>query len=280
MSMDFMANNPSFVSKLDSDGYISISYLLSLPSISKYTISQDDLVDIIKTVPTVSLAPNNMSVRLSLPMARKTIILRDVPPDTIESTIRSLFSEDAIETIKEEINHSWFVTLKTEEDALLSLEELKTKAIAGTPLKARIKSEYYMKVFMQHLHSALKSAPSEAKPRRMSVDATPFVLSDGKLDEMRRTFQLRAALQQPSEMDDFSFGGDVNRYRGFKYWLSVSLNRSIDLFPSFSESASSIPFVATSSPHVGYTEKFIRYTPEEILEIVHVHSADLLTSRT
>ena len=114
----------------------------------------------------------------------------------------------------------------------------------------------------------------------MSVDATPFVLSDGKLDEMRRTFQLRAALQQSSEMDDFSFGGDVNRYRGFKYWMSVLLNRSIDLFPSFSESSSSIPFVATSSPHVGYTEKFIRYTPEEILEIVHVDSAELLTSRT
>ena len=46
--------------------------------------------------------------------------------------------------------------------------------------------------------------------------------------------------------------------------------RSIDLFPDYGKEGSTLPFVATSSVHIGYKGEFIRYSPEQIWEIVRV----------
>ena len=52
--------------------------------------------------------------------------------------------------------------------------------------------------------------------------------------------------------------------------MIVLIERSIDLFPDYGKEGSTLPFVATSPVHIGYKGEFIRYTSEQILEIVHV----------
>lgn len=259
MSMDHLATTPSLVTRLDSEGYLSLSYLMSLSSISKTGISRSELIDVIRTIPTLSLSPTLTGVRVSIPVARKTVILRDLPADTTEDMVRSLFEGVTIESIKEEISNSWFVTFSTEEEALSSLNSLQTRTFAGAPIKARMKSEYYMKVFTRQLSTILGTPKNEPKHRRMSADATPFDLSDSKLEELTKTLQSKQPLELSADMDEFSLITESNKYKGF----------DIDLFPDYGKEGSTLPFVATSSVHIGYKGEFIRYTSEQILEIVH-----------
>ena len=216
MSMDHLANTPSLVSRLNSDGYLSLSYLLSLSSISKSGISRNELVEIIQTIPTLSLSPDLLGVRVSIPVARKTLILRELPDGITEGTVRSLFDGVKIESIREEISNSWFVTFLTEEEALSCLDSLKNRTLGGVPIKARMKSEYYMKVFTRQLTSILGTPKNEPKSRRMSADATPFNLSDSKLEEIKKTFQYIKPSEQPNDMDEFSLITESHKYKGFE----------------------------------------------------------------
>ena len=194
MSMDHLATTPSLVTRLDSEGYLSLSYLMSLSSISKTGISRSELIDVIRTIPTLSLSPTLTGVRVSIPVARKTVILRDLPADTTKDMVRSLFEGVTVESIKEEISNSWFVTFSTEEEALSSLNSLQTRTFAGAPIKARMKSEYY----------------------RMSADATPFDLSDSKLEELTKTLQSKQPSELSADMDEFSLITESNKYKGFE----------------------------------------------------------------
>ena len=216
MSMDHLATTPSLVTRLDSEGYLSLSYLMSLSSISKTGISRSELIDIIRTIPTLSLSPTLTGVRVSIPVARKTVILRDLPADTTEDMVRSLFEGVTIESIKEEISNSWFVTFSTEEEALSSLNSLQTRTFAGAPIKARMKSEYYMKVFTRQLSTILGTPKNEPKHRRMSADATPFDLSDSKLEELTKTLQSKQPSELSADMDEFSLITESNKYKGFE----------------------------------------------------------------
>ena len=214
--MDYLAKSPSLGTRLDSEGYLSLSYLLSLSSISKTKISRSDLVEVIQTIPTLALSPNLAGVRVSIPVARKTLILRDLPDGTTEDMIRPLFDGVTIESIKEEISNSWFVTFSTEEEALSSLKSLQTRTLNGDPIKARMKSEYYMKVFTRQLSSIIGTQKAELKPRRMSADAIPFDLSDSKFEELKKTLQYKKPSEPSNDMDEFSLITESHKYKGFE----------------------------------------------------------------
>ena len=168
MSVRYMANNPSFVSKLDEDGYMSLDYLLSLPDFQQLVIIEEDLVDIIPSIPSLSLSPDKKGVRISLPVARKTVIIRDSAETTTEESIRSLLSSFSIECVKKEIGNSWFITLSSEEEAHQMVEYLSLHPLDGKLVKSRIKAEFYLKELMKNMEGLKTST-------KFSVSATPFV---------------------------------------------------------------------------------------------------------
>ena len=171
-----MADTPTFVAKLDNEGYLPVSYLTSQKSIKDYGLDESTIVDIIKSIDTLSIAPDNSGVRISLPVARKTIILRDIPEDTSESTIRSLLPGFEIECIKKEVANSWFITFDSEDSAVRACELIQGQSLSNRPIKARVKSEFYMKVFMKRLQSVMTTTRTETPTRKLSVNAKPFVM--------------------------------------------------------------------------------------------------------
>ena len=90
MSLEHLANNPTFVAKLDNDGYMPLSFLLSQTPLRDLEVDFDILLSVIRSMSSLSLSPDELGVRISLPVARNTIIIRDVPKESTETTIREL----------------------------------------------------------------------------------------------------------------------------------------------------------------------------------------------
>ena len=184
LSLQYMADTPSFVSKLDNDGYMPLTYLASLPSIQCFDLSVSELIDVIRAIDALSLSPDNKGVRISLPVALKTLIIRDTPEGTSEDVIRSLLPEFAIESIREEIGRSWFVTFPSEEDVPKAISALQSMTLDGQPVKARVKSEFYMKVFMRRLQTVMATTKATANSTKLSSAARPFELPPDRLKEL------------------------------------------------------------------------------------------------
>ena len=191
-----MADTPTFVSKLDNEGYMPLSYLVSLPSLECFGVSIPELVDVISKMEALSLSSDNKGVRISLPVARKTLIIRDTPEGTTEDTIRSLLPEFTIESIKEEIGRSWFVTLLSEEEASRAIALLQTMTIGEQPIKARIKSEFYMKVFMRRLQTVMATTKPISTPTKLSSNARPFEMAPERLKELNLKMKMTDELQE------------------------------------------------------------------------------------
>ena len=262
MTLEFMADTPTFVAKLDNEGYLPVSYLTSQKSIKDYGLDESTIIEIIKSINTLSIAPDNTGVRISLPVARKTIILRDIPEDTSESVIRSLLPGFEIECIKKEVANSWFITLDSEESAVRACELIQGQSLFNRPIKARVKSEFYMKVFMKRLQSVMTTPRTETPTRKLSVNAKPFVMPSSS--------------QLPDLMDDSSPSDEIPQLGAC--WGDplnigyVQCHHMIDRYDyyDYHDDEEDVPFVPTQSGPVGYTGVFIRYSPEEILSIVHV----------
>lgn len=214
-----MADTPTFVSKLDNEGYMPLSYLVSLPSLECFGVSIPELVDVISKMEALSISSDNKGVRISLPVARKTLIIRDTPEGTTEDTIRSLLPEFTIESIKEEIGRSWFVTLLSEEEASRAIALLQTMTIGEQPIKARIKSEFYMKVFMRRLQTVMATTKPISTPTKLSSNARPFEMAPERLKELNLKMKMTDELQEiKDEVPGFgSYWTDANLYPNLKY---------------------------------------------------------------
>lgn len=85
-------------------------------------------------------------------MGRYTIILRDIPSDAPEEEVREIFAYEncrPISSIRSELGNNWFITMDTEEDAKDTLLDLRVKKrmFRGEPVKGRLKSESIVKSF-------------------------------------------------------------------------------------------------------------------------------------
>jgi len=86
------------------------------------------------------------SVASSSSYVQNTIILREVPKDVNEDTLRSMFDVEgfpSVESVRDDLHNCWFVTLATDskDDMFNVMMKLRTmKFASGDPVKARLKS--------------------------------------------------------------------------------------------------------------------------------------------
>ena len=115
---------------------------------------------------------------------------------------------------------------------------------------------------MKRLQSVMTTPRTETPTRKLSVNAKPFVMPSSS--------------QLPDLMDDSSPSDEIPQLGAC--WGDplnigyVQCHHMIDRYDyyDYHDDEEDVPFVPTQSGPVGYTGVFIRYSPEEILSIVHV----------
>jgi hypothetical protein len=89
-------------------------------------------------------------IKSNLKPEQNTIILRDVPAGSTEADIRGIFNAASlsdgspcppVQTAREDIGETWFVTFASEADARLALQAISFSEIGGIKVKARLKTE-------------------------------------------------------------------------------------------------------------------------------------------
>ena len=165
MSLEYIAKHMDMVNELDEEGYLPLEQILICSQIISLNTNIHEVIEVILTIPSLTLSEDQHHVRLNLPLERKTLIIRDTPEDLSEDTIRSFVSNSPI-TIRKELGNICFVTFESEAIAMESLKELQ-----GQQLKVRVKSEFYKK---ELLHRLAPYQPEERPQRKLSSAATPF----------------------------------------------------------------------------------------------------------
>lgn len=108
------------------------------------TNDQNVVVEALKSSSLVVL--ENGRIKSIVKTGRSTIILREIPSDASEESVREIFAFPGckpIASVRSEIGDTWFVTMESEEDAKDTLMDLKLKkrTFNGVSVKARLKTE-------------------------------------------------------------------------------------------------------------------------------------------
>ena len=172
--MEYIAKHMSMVDELDEAGYLPIEKLLAFPQILQLNATFEELQKAILSVDGLEISPDQQLVRLSIPIERKTIIIRDTPANTTEEDIRSLLQGYPSASIKKEVGNTWFITLEDEKSVLECIKTLQTQTLNNEPIRARVKSEFYKKELLYRLNSHQEE---DHPQRKLSSAATPFTPS-------------------------------------------------------------------------------------------------------
>ena len=167
MSLESFAKSQDLIDQMDEDGYIPLSSILSLLPMVELGASLEEIQKAIKANDKLQLSSDESSVRLIIPVERKTIILREVPEEATETEIRNLLPDIPITLLRKEVDSIWFLVFNSESAALQALNQLQSQSLHSHPLKARVKSEFYKKELQRRLDSL-------SPPRKLSADAVPF----------------------------------------------------------------------------------------------------------
>lgn len=129
---------------MDANRSVPISVVMKFAKLKALTqdeaVVRQALVD-----STVTIVDNKIKANIKT-AGRSTIILRDIPSDATEESVKEIFNypgSKPIVSVRSDIGDTWFVVLETEQDAKDTLLDLKLKKrmFNGQPVKARIKTE-------------------------------------------------------------------------------------------------------------------------------------------
>lgn len=150
--MESLAEYPYIVTNMDDNGFIPIRLLLPFFYPSIPTVSIADIINAVEDSEKVVVDANMEMIRPNIKVERKTIILRDIPENTTEEELRSLFTDlGTIESINPSIANNWykfisivilrFVVMDSEKSAQEALKGIQNKPFKETVIHARIKNE-------------------------------------------------------------------------------------------------------------------------------------------
>lgn len=115
-------------------------------------------------------------VRPNVKAEQHTIILRDVEESvTEEEIIQEIFEKSccpSLLTCRSEMNNTWFVTFSSESDARLALDKIKNLSLAGKPVRARLKTESFVRTYPRPQSNGGNSSPTFHIPQLVIDDVS------------------------------------------------------------------------------------------------------------
>eukprot|EP01125_Pyxidicula_operculata_P010456 TRINITY_DN3436_c0_g1_i1.p1 TRINITY_DN3436_c0_g1~~TRINITY_DN3436_c0_g1_i1.p1 ORF type:complete len:573 (+),score=194.00 TRINITY_DN3436_c0_g1_i1:65-1783(+) len=148
---EYLASDPTLVSKMNSEYWAPISDVIELASIQELTKDEALINQAIRSTDKVVVDEEKKLVRPATPpVTRTTIILRDTPKETTPEQVKGLFSEmsgisNAILEVKEDFGKTFFIKFNDENVTIEALKFLKSQQLGGQAVQARIKSEYLIR---------------------------------------------------------------------------------------------------------------------------------------
>ena len=189
LSISSLAIHPEYLSALDEEGYMPISFLVSQPPLCDSDVDIRSLIEFLASCPEYALSSDSSLVRLAIPMNRHTIILRDVPEEAttlLGSPVRARVKGAMyMKELYKQLN-SRTPDRRLSTDAAAFVPELVSKKISSDAAEKASMSttEIVFVITIDHPQMPTAESPSrklssdaaEFTPtHRMSVDASPFV---------------------------------------------------------------------------------------------------------
>lgn len=130
-------------SKMDSQNAAPLATVMGFPKIMALTRDPQVVIKSLESSHIVALVDGKIKPKGS---GRSTIILREIPSNSSEESIREIFNYSGAKpicSIRSEIGDTWFVTMESEEDAKDTIMDLKLKkrCFDNVPVKARLKTD-------------------------------------------------------------------------------------------------------------------------------------------
>jgi hypothetical protein len=140
------------VSQMNSEFFVPLDTILKFKMVQKHTGDIQILKRVIKSSKKLVLNSDESSVKAidiiheEIQKERNTLIIRDAK--STQSDIEKLMIWQSPISIKKEVGENWFISFKSESEALECFEYLKDKTLNGEILKVRVKSEPLIKQFV------------------------------------------------------------------------------------------------------------------------------------
>lgn len=146
-----LASDAFLVSQMDAQMFVPLDVIAGFNGVQKLTKEIPVLLEAASTSEHLVLDQSGPfpKLRPNVTSERSTLILRDIPQATPEADVKLLFGEYAAEirTIKSEIGDNWYVHFNGEAPALSAFEHLQSQTFNGASIRARIKSESFIRSF-------------------------------------------------------------------------------------------------------------------------------------
>ncbi len=129
-------------SNMNAQMCVPVDVIAQMSQIRAITVDEGIILEAAEARSACIVTPNG--IRPNVRSERNTIILRDLPSNTDPRRVEAIFKDAGMEvpiSVRADVGDTWFVTFKTEDDAMKSILELRGSEFEGNPIKARLKSE-------------------------------------------------------------------------------------------------------------------------------------------
>jgi hypothetical protein len=165
-SRENLQTDQFLVSQMNAQFFVPLPTVARFPRVRALTSDMKLIVEALEGSPLVELDPTKTMVRPNVHSERNTIILREVPADTSEEELRTLFAgvEDCALplSVREDAGSIWLVTMESEKDAQTAMRKLRSAKIREAPLRMRLKSENTVRGLLASMST--RPSPSGSPP--------------------------------------------------------------------------------------------------------------------
>mmetsp|Transcript_126798 Transcript_126798/g.189172 ORF Transcript_126798/g.189172 Transcript_126798/m.189172 type:complete len:422 (-) Transcript_126798:100-1365(-) len=129
-------------SKMDEDQCVPLSLIASFGKIIALTTDQNIIIDALNDSKFIEISEDKTKLRLKDTRQRNTLILHNLPLETIDQDIKELFAKgNFFPEIKADLNQCWFISFENEQNAVAGLEFIRKQKIQDKNIRARLKPE-------------------------------------------------------------------------------------------------------------------------------------------
>ncbi|KAJ1628962.1 hypothetical protein T492DRAFT_134326 [Pavlovales sp. CCMP2436] len=149
-SRENLASDAYLVQHMNSQMFVPIAVVAGFTNMRRLTTDAELIKRALKSSTEAILDPSGTMVKPNIKVSRNTLVLREISADTTAAEITAVFDGEGCpkpESVKSDINDTWFVAFDTEEDCMEAHMSIRNRTLKGKPLKARVKSENLLRSF-------------------------------------------------------------------------------------------------------------------------------------